>query len=142
MEHHAPAHWDHPHVEEAVFDPPIGFVLDRYFLEECRHIVCYRQKDAEKIVDMAGVRDPDTEPSLETRAYLYVETWRGSGNSTISLAPWLRADDHEKHEVVTPPEECGLAVALKLAHEWVQNETGQTRDAPAVGQSGLETWSR
>lgn len=56
MEHHAPDRWDHPHVEEAVFDPPVGFVLDRYYLEERKQIVCYRQKDSEKAVSMAGGR--------------------------------------------------------------------------------------
>lgn len=142
MEHHDPENWTHPHVEEAVFDPPAGFVLDRYYLEEREHIVCYRQADAETAVSISGDCDLDTEANLETRAYLYVEAWRGSGNATISLAPWLRAHDHEKHEVVEPPEECGLEVALKLAREWVENETGQTRDTPAIGQSGLGTWSK
>jgi hypothetical protein len=141
MDRHAPDRWDHPHVEEAVFDPPVGFVLDRYYLEEREHIVCYRQEGTEKNVNMAGGRPPDTEPSLETRAYLYVEAWRGSGNATVSLAPWLRAHDDEKHEIVEPPEECGLAIALKLAREWVREEAGQTRDAPATGQSDLGAWS-
>ena len=140
MEQHAPDGWGHPHVEEAVFDPPIGFVLDRYYLEEREQIVCYRQEETEKAVSMAGGRTADTEPSLETQAYLYVEAWRGSGNAAISLAPWLRAHDHEKCEIVDPPEECGLAVALKLAHEWVCEETGRTRDAPAAGQSGFGAW--
>lgn len=142
MERQAPERWDHPHVEEAVFDPPVGFVLDRYYLEEREHIVCYRQEAAEKAVNMAGGRTADTEPSLETRAYLFVETWRGSGNATIALTPWLRAHDREKHEVVEPPDECGLAVALKLAREWVREEAGHTRDAPAAEQSDIETWSR
>ncbi|MGN8215834.1 hypothetical protein [Halococcus salifodinae] len=142
MERHAPERWNHPHVEEAVFDPPVGFVLDRYYLEEREHIVCYRQEGTEKAVNMAGGRTADTEPSLATRAYLYVEAWRGSGNGTIALAPWLRAHDHEKHEVVELPKECGLDIALKLGREWVCEETGQTRDAPAAGQSGLGAWSR
>ncbi|EMA56628.1 hypothetical protein [Halococcus thailandensis] len=141
MERQIPERWDHPHVEEAVFDPPVGFVLDRYYLEEREHTVCYRQGDTEKAVSMVGGRPPETEPSLETRAYLYVEVWRGSGNATIALAPWLRAHDHEKHEIANPPEECGLAVALKLAREWVQEEAGQTRDSPAIGQSDLGAWS-
>jgi hypothetical protein len=132
--------WKHPAVEEAVFDPPVGFVLDRYYLEEREHIVCYRQEGTESEVEMSG-RRLDTEPSLETRKYLYVEAWRGSGNSTVSLAPWLRAHDEEKHEVVEPPEECGLAVALKLAREWVCEQTGETRESPAAGQSDLGAWS-
>lgn len=132
--------WTHAAVEEAVFDPPAGFVLDRYYLEERQHIVCYRQEGSEKAVNMAG-RPPDTDPSLETRKYLYVETWRGSGNSTVCLAPWLRAHDNEKHDVIEPPEECGLAVALKLAREWVREQTGETRESPAAGQSDLGVWS-
>lgn len=132
--------WKHPAVEEAVFDPPIGFELDRYYLETREHIVCFRQKGEEKDVNLSG-RPPDTDPSLETRKYLYVEAWRGSGNATVALAPWLRAHDEEKHEVVEPPEECGLDVALKLAREWVQEQTGQTRDQPAAGQSDLGAWS-
>jgi hypothetical protein len=140
MERNAPDAWDHPAVDEAVFDPPAGFELDRYYLEERQHIVCYRQEGEEKAVNLAG-RPPDTKPSLATRKYLYVETWRGSGNATIALAPWLRAHDHEKHEVVDPPDECGLAVALKLAREWVREQTGATREEPAAGQSDLGAWS-
>lgn len=140
MESNDPA-WTHPAVEPAAFDPPVGFCLDRYYLEARQHILCYRQADAESAVNMAGGRNPDTDPSLETRAYLYVEVWRGSGNSTISLAPWLRAHDHEKYEVVDPPEECGLAVALKLAREWVREQTGATRESLAIGQSDLGAWS-
>ncbi len=99
-----------------MFDPSVGFVLDRYYLEEREHIVCYRKEGTESEIEMSG-RRLDTELSLETRKYLYGEAWRGSGNSTVSLAPWLRAHDHERHEVVAPPEECGLAIALKLARE-------------------------
>lgn len=132
--------WSHPAVEPAAFDPPVGFVLDRYYLEQREHIVCYRQEGTDKSVNMAG-RPPDTDPSLETRTYLYVEAWRGSGNATISLAPWLHAHDHEKHEVVDPPAECGLSVALKLAREWVQEQTGMSRDSPATGQSDIGAWS-
>ncbi|MFC4553622.1 MULTISPECIES: hypothetical protein [Halorussus] len=141
MQQHAPEAWDHPAVEEAVFDPPVGFVLDRYYLEQREHIVYYRQEDAEKAVNMAGGRVPETEPSFGTRAYLVVKTWRGSGNSTIALAPWLRAHDDEMHEVVDTPDECGLAVALKLAREYVCEETGETRDGVAAGQSDLAEWS-
>jgi len=140
MERHDPARWDHPAVVEGVFDPPAGFVLDRYYLEEREHVVCYRQEGTEKDVNLSG-RPPDTEPSLETRKYLYVEAWRGSGNATIALAPWLRASDSEKHEVVDAPAECGLEVALKLAREWVREQTGATREEPAAGQSDIERWA-
>ncbi|GGL73553.1 hypothetical protein [Halocalculus aciditolerans] len=140
MERHHPSEWDHPAVYDAVFDPPVGFVLDQYYLEQRQHIVCYRQEGEEKDVNLSG-RPPDTDPSLETRKYLYVEAWRGSGNATVALAPWLRAHDDEKHEVLDLPEECGLPVALKLAREWVAEETGQTREEPAAGQSDLGAWS-
>lgn len=140
MERHDPDKWDHPHVVEAVFDPPVGFVLDRYYLEEREHVVCYRQEGEESDVSLSG-RPPDTEPSLDTRKYLYVEAWRGSGNATISLAPWLRASDGAKHEVVDAPEECGLEVALKLAREWVAEQTGESRDELPAGQSDLGAWS-
>lgn len=140
MDRHAPSEWDHPHVEEAVFDPPMGFELDRYYLEQREHIVCYRQCGEPRDVNLTG-RPPESDPSLETRPYLYVECWRGSGNATVALAPWLRAHDNEKHEVVETPEECGLAVALKLAREWVRDQTGETRDQPAPGQSDLGAWT-
>ena len=140
MQQHEPLTWDHPAVDDAVFDPPAGFVLDRYYLEQREHIVCYRQEDAESDVNLHS-RPPETEPSLETRAYLYVEVWRGSGNATIALAPWLRAHDDQKHEVVDAPAECGLGIALKLAREWVAEQTGQSREQPAAGQSDLGAWT-
>lgn len=142
MQDHAPAEWEHPAVNDAVFDPPAGYVLDRYYLEEREHIVYYRQEDSESAVKMAGGRVSDSEPSLETRKYLYISTWRGSGNSTIALAPWLRPHDHEMHEVVEPPEECGLDVAVLLAREWVAEQRGlDVDDGVQVGQSSLEGWS-
>ena len=67
---------------------------------------------------MAGGHVLDSAASLETRAYLVVAAWRGSGNATVALAPWLRAHDEEMHEVVEPPAECGLAIAVKLAREY------------------------
>lgn len=140
MVRHAPTEWDHPHVEEAVFDPPVGYVLDRYYLEEREHIVNYRRADAESVVKMAGGRIPKTPPSLDTCAYLIVKTWRGSGNSTIALAPWLRAHDKELHEVVNLPEGCGLPIALKLAREFVQEQTGQSPTSLPTGQSDLADW--
>jgi hypothetical protein len=48
--------------------------------------VCFRQTNAERAVSMSG-RSLDTEPSLDTRKYLYVEAWRSSGNATVALAP-------------------------------------------------------
>ena len=141
MERHAPTEWEHPAVEAAVFDPPAGFVLDRYYLEEREHIVYYRQANAERAVGMVGGRVLNSEASLETRAYLVVKAWRGSGNATVALAPWLRAHDEEMNEVVEPPAECGIAIVVKLAREYVREETGRTRDVPATGQADLGAWS-
>ena len=140
MQRHAPP-WEHPAVEPAAFDPPAGFVLDRYYLEERQQTVCYRQEGTESDVNMSG-RPPDTEPSLDTRKYLYVEAWRGSGNATVALAPWLRAHDDEKHEVLEPPAECGLDVALMLAREWVADQRNTTVDhEQTAGQASLGGWT-
>lgn len=132
--------WSHPAVEDAAFDPPVGFVLDRYYMTERQHTVCYRQEDADSRTSlcMDGCNPP---ASLETRDYIYVEAWRGSGNAEIALAPFLRAHNHQKTAVIDPPDECGLAVALKLARDWIREQTGATRDEPAAGQTGLGAYS-
>ena len=130
--------WQHPAVEELAFDAPTGFVLDTYYLEEREHIICYRQDGTESEIEMSG-RRLETEPSLDTRKYLYVEAWRGSGNATIALAPWLRAHDHEKHEVVDPPEECGVDVALLLAREYIAEQVGGDA-AVTAGQAPLDAF--
>jgi len=136
--------WRHPDVEDAVFDPPAGYVLDRYYLEARQHVVYYRRQDADSAVNMAGGRRGDTDPTIDTRAYLRLTTWRGSGNSTVALAPWLRAHDHECHEVVDCPDECGLAIAVTLAREWVREQTGWERDGTGepAGQATLSGWDR
>ena len=140
MQRHAPP-WEHSAVEPAAFEPPTGYVLDRYYLEEREQIVCYRQENTESAISMSG-RPPDTEPSLDTRKYLYVEAWRGSGNATVALAPWLQAHDEEKHEVLEPPAECGLDVALMLAREWVAEQRDESVDhSKTAGQASLEGWS-
>lgn len=90
---------------------------------------------------MAGGRVLDSEANLETQAYLVVKAWRGSGNATVALAPWLRAHDEKMHEVVDPPAECGIAIAVKLAREYVRSETGRTRDVRTTGQTDLGAWS-
>lgn len=140
MDAHDPP-WRHPDVEPAAFDPPAGFVLDRYYLEERQQTVCYRQEGSESAVNMSG-RPPNTDPSLDTRKYLYLEVWRGSGNATVALAPWLRAHDDEKHKVLEPPAECGLDVALMLAREWVADQRNTTVDhEQTAGQASLGGWT-
>lgn len=142
MQNHAPEEWEHPAVEEAVFDPPVGYVLDRYYLEQRNQTVYYRREDAESDVRMGPAKDDGTVPTLETRAYLVVRTWRGSGNSTISVAPWLRAHDKDMHEVVDPPAGCGLEIAITLARQYVREETDRERESLATGQAGLGEWER
>jgi hypothetical protein len=100
-----------------------------------------RREDADKRVGMGGERAPESDPTPSTRAYLVVKAWRRSGNSTVALAPWLRASDEKMETVVEPPEECGLPVALKLAREYVAEHTDHTRDTPAAGQSGISQWA-
>lgn len=141
MNHHDPTEWSHPGVVEAVFDPPVGYVLDRYYLEQRRASIYYRREDTESMVGMGQQALSVDTPTPDTHRYLLVQVWRGSGNATVSLAPWLRAHDHELHEVVTTPEECGLDIALKLTREYVTEATGVTRELLAAGQADLNRWS-
>lgn len=126
MRDHRPGEWSHPDVNEAVFDAPEGYVLDRYYLEQRDAEIYYRLEDAESKVEGFDTRDPQRDP------YLYVQTWLGSGNSTVATAPWLHAHDHELTKVVDPPAECGLDIALRYAREHVGDSTGVTS-----GQTGL-----
>lgn len=113
--------WRHPAVVETAFDPPEGFHLERYFLEAREATVWYEQTVSEDALTMAG-RTVDTDPSLSTREYLRVSAWRGSGNATIALAPWMRADSSVCSIVTDPPDECGLSTAVSLAREWVAKQ--------------------
>lgn len=70
-----------------------------------------------------------------------MKAWRGSGNATVTLAPWLQAHDKEMEEVVEPPGVCGPAIAVKLAREYVRAETSRTRDELAARQADLDAWS-
>ncbi|MDR5657632.1 hypothetical protein RH831_10630 [Halodesulfurarchaeum sp. HSR-GB] len=128
--------------EEAALNPPPGHTLGYYFLEEREHIIYYGRENAESESSLNPHRDYDEiEPTIDNWGYLTVQTYRGSGNSTIGLAPWVRAHDHKNHEVVDPPEECGLDVALKLAREYVIEETGLEPSGPVSGQTGLNSWA-
>lgn len=135
MERHSPP-WRHPDVEEAAFDPPVGYVLDRYYLREHSHEIAYRRAGSES---RAGLNSelPTSEPSLQTRRYLYVEVQRGSGDVTIAVAPWLQATGDETHTVAEPPAGCGTGIALKRARTLVQEATGRSRASPPAGQQGL-----
>jgi hypothetical protein len=136
MKRHDPKSWNHPAVDETVFDAPKGFEVAHYWIEQRETIIVYEQPGG--AIEMAGRgRSPKTEPGLDTRKYLYVKVWDGSGNATVALAPWDRSHDHEMTEVVETPEECGLDIALKMAREWVAEQTGKEVSQQA-GQSGLE----
>lgn len=145
MERTEPSEWSHPDVEEAVFDAPAGYRLDRYFLEARDTTIYYRREGADRDVRMAGIGHPTEEGdpiTPETYPYLVIHTWNGSGKSRVALAPWLRAHDDEMHEVVEPPEECGLEIALRCARDWVQDALDvDGNEEPSVGQSGLSTFA-
>jgi len=144
MADYDPGEWSHSMVCEAVFDAPVGYELDRYYLEERTAIVYYRRENAEKVVRLAGAGGPD-EYTPETCPYLYVHVWRGSGKATVALAPWLRAHGPaskypELREIADPPEECGLEVAVTVARQWAREEFGGETD-PGVGQADLAAFS-
>jgi len=123
MEHHHPTEWEHPDIVPAVFDAPPGFELAKYWMESRDQTVVYRQTNGKDALDMLGDDRLDSEPSLDTRKYIHIHTWNVSGKSTLSLAPWPRAHDHEMDEIVDLPEDCGLATAVQMAREWVVDQT-------------------
>lgn len=131
--------WRHPEVIPEAFQPPVGFHLDRYYLKERTQRIFYLQ-DGEKSRSNLFASEPITEPSLETRRYLIVECFRGSGDASVKLAPWLQAGDDVAHPVIECPDGCGLSVALKLAREWVEKQSENTTQGAVVGQSGLSEW--
>lgn len=142
-----PAAWSHPEVCEAVFDAPVGYSLERYYLENRESIVYYARDDVDES-PLRG-RGGDLEQlTRETAPYLYVHVWNGSGNATVALAPWLHAHGpSSKHpevlEVAETPADCGLEVAVTVAREWAASgsvATGQTAlsafEQPAVTDGG------
>ena len=144
MQAHTPDEWSHPDVNEAVFDPPAGYVLERYFLEARDTTVYYRREGAESETNL-NPGDPPEEVSPDTYQYLVVHIWNGSGNATVSLAPWTRAHDHEMVEVVETPEECGLDVALAMARTYVRehvSDVDSDGDAVASGQTDLQQFAQ
>ncbi|NEU58785.1 hypothetical protein [Halorussus sp. MSC15.2] len=74
--------------------------------------------------------------------YLVVQTWQGSGNASVDLAPWRYELNHERETVVEPSEECGIDVALSIAHEYVHEhvEVESDADGPTVGQRSITDW--
>jgi len=146
MRETAPAEWSNPAVCVAVFDAPPGYTLARYYLENREATVYYRREGADCPVRLGRIEEPD-DYTPETCPFLYVHEWRGSGNTTVALAPWLRAhgpgSQHpEIREVVETPSECGLEVAVTIAREWVADQIGVAIDTDAVGQATLSTFER
>lgn len=147
MESTAPDEYDNARVNERVFDPPVGYELECYYLEGRKTEIYYKRVGAETD-SRRGLLSPE-EYDLDNCPYLYIHLWNGSGNATIALAPWTRAHGpgskyHEFRPVVEPPEECGLDVALSMAREWVEehvhdgdgtvaDEADQTGSAPLSG---------
>jgi hypothetical protein len=132
MAANSPSSWSLPAANEAVFSPPQGYSLAVCYLENQDITLYYERDDVDGLPDR---RDPDLP---EEHRYLVVRVLRGSGNATIAVSPWKRAHDHEMMEVVDPPEECGLDVALKLARDYA----GPSSETTTVGQSGLQEWSK
>lgn len=143
MQSTATDEWTHPEVCEAVFDEPPGFELEQYLLGERSTEIYYRREGADGASRLSGAQ-PE-EYTLDTCPYLYVHVWNGSGDATVALAPWLRAHGPgSKHWEVEPvaetPEDCGLEVALTVAHNWAAEQLGIETDHLG-GQQDLAGWS-
>ena len=137
MDDHSKGEWSHPRVQEAVFQPPAGYELAGYQINTRTTTVQYHRLDAREVDRLAGCHFPD-EMSPDSCPYLEIETWAGSGNSTVRLAPWRHAHDDECMEVADPPDECGLDVALATAREYVRQyvDSDELQSDPA-GQTNL-----
>lgn len=143
MESTPPGTWTHPDVNEAVFDAPPGYELTHYYLENREVIIYYHRKGAHEGCRLGGNGAPDiSEVAPETYPYLVVKAWRGSGNASVTLAPWDYAHDSEMVDVREPPEECGLEIALTIARDYAATATGEKLDPLAVGQADLIAWSQ
>lgn len=137
MREHPPGQWSHPRVNEAVFDAPPGYELVTYAIEGRDSTITYRRTDADDPGRRLLSKGPD-EKTLDTCPYLVIHTWVGSGNSTIALAPWTHAHDHEMTEIVETPDKCGLDVALTMARQWAREHVDEEPSGSvAVGQTNL-----
>jgi hypothetical protein len=122
METYSEGEWSHPRIHEAAFQPPVGYEIVAYRINSRTTTVHYYQTDAHEVERLARANLPDS-MSAESCPYLEVETWVGSGNSTVALAPWKRAHDNERKEIADPPEKCGIEVALTTAREFARTST-------------------
>lgn len=135
MENYTEGEWSHPRIHETAFQPPVGYELDGYRINSRTTTVQYHQIDTCEVNRMAGTNFPE-EMSADSCPYLEVETWAGSGNSTVALAPWKHAHDNERKEITEPPEECGLEVALTTAREFARKH-GESDEPIPAGQTSL-----
>jgi len=139
-----PSEWTHPGVCEAVFDAPVGYDLEVYYLESSTATVYYRRQDFDGSPPRSIRGDTSVDLSFEDAPYLFVETWRSSGNSTVALAPWPNAHGpSSKHpevrEIAETPAECGLEVAVTVARQ-VAREHLDGQQSARVGQQDLGTY--
>jgi len=124
-----PSEWTHPGVCEAVFDAPVGYDLETYYLESRTATVYYKRDGG------GGMPAVDGDPrrvgpealTPENAPYLFLETWRSSGNSTVALAPWTNAhgpttNHPEVREIVETPDGCGLEGAVEAARQWAREQ--------------------
>ena len=122
METYSEGEWSHPRIHEAAFQPPVGYEIVAYRINSRTTTVHYYQTDAHEVERLARANLPDS-MSAESCPYLEVETWVGSGNSTVALAPWKRVHDNERKEIADPPAKCGIEVALTTAREFARTST-------------------
>ena len=137
MDDHSEGEWSHPRVQEAAFQPPAGYELVSYQIDNRTTTVQYHRLGAHGADRLAGSHFPE-DMTVDSCPYLEIETWAGSGNSTVKLAPWRHAHDNECIEVADPPEECGLDIALTtargFARQYVDNDE---RLSDPAGQTNL-----
>ena len=141
MDDHNDGEWSHPRIQEAAFQPPAGYELVDYRIDNRTTTVQYHRLGTPEVDRLAGGHFPD-DMSADSCPYLEVETWAGSGNSTIVLAPWRRAHDEECKEVADPPEECGFDVALATARELARQHVDSDSDEPLSDPAGQTNLTR
>lgn len=140
MNDHSEGKWSHPRIEEAVFQPPAGYELVDYRIDTRTTTVQYHRVGAPEIERLAGSNFPE-DMSVNSCPYLEVETWAGSGNSTVSLAPWRRAHDNERKKIADSPKECGLDVALTTAREFARQHADGD-ESPLMDPAGQTNLTR
>jgi hypothetical protein len=131
MESTAPDESTHPLVIELVLVALPGYALTVCYVDQRDTTIYYRRVDAADSIPRDVVPE-DATPA--TFPYLVVHVWNGSGNSTVSLAPWERAHDHAMREVIETLDACALDVALAMARaharENVDGDSGRATTGP------------